>query len=49
MNNSSLINPYKLFHLTYKSSLDKLRKAYYKIALICHPDKGGTEDDDYYS
>ncbi len=45
MNNSSLINPYKLFHLTYKSSLDKLRKAYYKMALICHPDKGGTEDD----
>tara|TARA_Y100001958_G_C21157149_1_gene491912 strand:+ start:370 stop:1110 length:741 start_codon:yes stop_codon:yes gene_type:complete len=45
MDNQSLINPYKLFHLTSKSTLEQLRKAYYKMALLCHPDKGGSEDD----
>jgi curved DNA-binding protein CbpA len=45
MNNCSLINPYRLFGLDSKSTLEQLRKAYYKMALLCHPDKGGTEDD----
>lgn len=45
MDNQSLIDPYKLFHLTSKSTLEQLRKAYYKMALLCHPDKGGSEDD----
>jgi curved DNA-binding protein CbpA len=45
MNSCSLINPYKLFGLNSKSKLQQLRKAYYKMALICHPDKGGTEED----
>lgn len=45
MDKSSLINPYKLFGLNNKSKLDELRKAYYKMALICHPDKGGKEED----
>lgn len=45
MDNQSLINPYMLFHLTSRSTLEQLRKAYYKMALLCHPDKGGSEDD----
>ena len=45
MNNNTLINPYDLFNLTSKSTLKQLQKKYYKMALICHPDKGGTDGD----
>lgn len=45
MDANKLINPFKLFGLDSKSTLDELRKAYYKMALICHPDKGGTKED----
>ena len=45
MDKCSLINPYRLFGLDSKSTLEQLRKAYYKMALLCHPDKGGSEDD----
>ena len=40
-----LINPYKLFNLTFTASLKTLQKEYYRMALICHPDKGGTDAD----
>jgi hypothetical protein len=39
---SSVINPYELFGLTANSSLKELREAYYRFALMCHPDKGGA-------
>jgi len=39
-----MINPYEFMGLTIESSLDDLRKAYYKMSLICHPDKGGSPD-----
>ena len=45
MNNNILINPYDLFNLTTKSTLKQLQKKYYKMALICHPDKGGCKND----
>ena len=42
---SKLINPYNLLGLTTKSSLAEMKKAYYNMALLCHPDKGGSADD----
>jgi hypothetical protein len=39
-----MINPYEFMGLTVDSSLDDLRKSYYKMSLICHPDKGGSPD-----
>ena len=39
-----MINPYEFMGLTIDSSLDDLRKSYYKLSLICHPDKGGSAD-----
>lgn len=37
----NIINPYQLFGVTENSPLEEVRKAYYSIALLCHPDKGG--------
>jgi curved DNA-binding protein CbpA len=45
MEQISLLNPYNLFGLNSKSNLKELQKSYYKMALLCHPDKGGTEND----
>ena len=42
---SKLINPYNLLGLTTKSSLAEMKKAYYNLALLCHPDKGGSQED----
>lgn len=39
-----MINPYEFLGLTDKSTLDELRKAYYQMSLICHPDKGGNAE-----
>lgn len=39
------IQPYELLGLTHKSSLNDLRKSYYRLAMMCHPDKGGNPDD----
>ena len=40
-----MINPYEIMNLSYNSSLKDLTKSYYQLALLCHPDKGGTEED----
>jgi curved DNA-binding protein CbpA len=44
MNNNS-INPYELLGFDSKNpnliSLEQLKKTYYTLSLICHPDKGG--------
>ena len=37
------INPYDLLGLPTKSNLKELRKAYYNLSLLCHPDKGGND------
>lgn len=39
------IQPYELFALTHKATLQDVRKAYYDMALMCHPDKGGSAED----
>ena len=39
------INPYQLLGVTIYSSLTELRQNYYKLALLCHPDKGGDKND----
>jgi spore coat protein CotF len=39
------IDPYKLLGVTYESSITEVRKAFFELALICHPDKGGNPDD----
>ena len=45
MNNSSLINPYNLLGIKPTCTLRELKKNYYGMALLCHPDKGGDEKD----
>uniref|UniRef100_A0A6C0CS73 J domain-containing protein n=1 Tax=viral metagenome TaxID=1070528 RepID=A0A6C0CS73_9ZZZZ len=44
MNSIDFINPYQLFGVTEDSAIEEVRKAYYSIALLCHPDKGGHTD-----
>ena len=45
MNNSVLINPYALLGVTVNSTFNELKRNYYNMALMCHPDKGGSGDD----
>jgi hypothetical protein len=38
----SIINPYEFLGLSStKATLKELKEAYYRLALLCHPDKGG--------
>jgi hypothetical protein len=41
MTSIDFINPYQLFGVTEDSPIEDVRKAYYSVALLCHPDKGG--------
>jgi hypothetical protein len=41
----AFINPYDLFNLDEKCTAQELRKEYYNMCLMCHPDKGGSEKD----
>ena len=45
MNN--LINPYELLGVNINSSISELKKNYYNLSLIVHPDKGGNNKDFY--
>jgi len=38
-----VINPYHLFGLNIDSTLLDLKKSYYELSLICHPDRGGDK------
>lgn len=40
-----LINPYSLLGLNVNSSIRELKKNYYNMALLCHPDRGGDKRD----
>tara|TARA_B100002019_G_C21184827_1_gene555642 strand:- start:385 stop:1053 length:669 start_codon:yes stop_codon:yes gene_type:complete len=40
-----LINPYSLLGVNVNSSLRELKKNYYNMALLCHPDRGGDKRD----
>jgi hypothetical protein len=42
---NKLINPYSLLGVNDKSSLRELKKNYYNMALLCHPDRGGDKKD----
>lgn len=39
-----MINPFELFGLSVDSEVSELKKAYYSLALLCHPDKGGNKE-----
>jgi hypothetical protein len=40
------VSPYELLGLvSNKCTIQDVRKAYYELALICHPDKGGNAND----
>lgn len=45
MNNQTLINPFALLGVTTNSTFSELKRNYYNMALLCHPDKGGSNDD----
>jgi hypothetical protein len=40
-----MINPYELLGVDYKTSLKDVKKAYYNIALLVHPDRGGNDEE----
>tara|TARA_B100000674_G_scaffold107501_1_gene78983 strand:+ start:238 stop:1512 length:1275 start_codon:yes stop_codon:yes gene_type:complete len=42
---SDVINPYQLLGVTTNSTLSDIKKAYYSLSLLCHPDKGGKKED----
>lgn len=42
---SRLINPFNLLGITPTSTPSELKRAYYNLALMCHPDKGGDDKD----
>ena len=39
-----MIDPYNLLGVTTESTPTEVRKAYYELALVAHPDKGGSAD-----
>ena len=41
----SLLQPYELLGVYSNSTPKEVRKAYYQLALLCHPDKGGDPRD----
>lgn len=41
----SIVQPFELLGVTINSSLQDVRKSYYQLALVCHPDKGGDPQD----
>lgn len=41
----NLVNPYSLLGVNVNSTINELKKNYYNLALICHPDKGGSAED----
>ena len=47
INKHNLINPYGLLGVTPNSTFSELKRNYYNMALMCHPDKGGSGDDMY--
>lgn len=45
MAHNKLINPYELLGVSIDSDMKEIRKSYYELSLICHPDKGGSKED----
>ena len=42
---ASLINPYNLLGVKTESNISELKKNYYQLSLLTHPDKGGSPED----
>ena len=42
---ASLINPYNLLGVKTDSNISQLKKNYYHLSLLTHPDKGGSAED----
>lgn len=40
-----MINPYDLLGVTIDSSKEEVKKRYYELSLVLHPDKGGSGED----
>ena len=40
-----LINPYSLLGVKHTCSVSELKKQYYNLSLLTHPDKGGNKED----
>lgn len=45
MSSASFINPYELLGVTIDTNKDELKRRYYELSLIMHPDKGGSDED----
>jgi len=41
----SLVNPFSLLGVNIKSTREEVKKVFKELALICHPDKGGHEEE----
>jgi len=39
------VDPYKLLGVTFSNDREKVREKFKQLALLCHPDKGGSKDD----
>lgn len=42
---SFMINPYELLGVTIDSPMKELKSAFYSLALLLHPDRGGTSEE----
>lgn len=40
-----MLNPYELLGVTIDTPKDDIKKIYYQLSLLAHPDKGGSNDD----
>lgn len=40
-----MLNPYELLGVTIDTPKDDIKKIYYQLSLLTHPDKGGNNDD----
>ena len=40
-----MLNPYEFLGVTPNSRLDEIKKSYYSLALLMHPDKGGSVEE----
>lgn len=43
---SNIINPYELLNVTTNSTLQEVKKSYYELAKIMHPDRSGGRKED---
>lgn len=40
----TVLNPFSLLGVSLDSTMQEVKKAYYELALVAHPDKGGSAD-----